>query len=110
MRSRPGIDALAVRWLTDRGVWIAGRPHTENMQRCEQFRAKFARLGAEPGKDWARAIVADYRAGVVLSLYSVRLAMAALGMQEEQLLRTPAKRVPRPDQKDRAAGDVEVAF
>lgn len=109
-RHAPSTDTVAVRWLIDRGVWLPGKTHAENMQRCADFRAKYARLGSEPGKQWARDIIADYRAGVVLQPYGVKLAFAALGMPEEPLLHRLAKPVPRPDAKERQAGDVEVVW
>lgn len=109
--SRGAVDSVAVRWLIDRGVWLPKASHAENMQRCAEFRQQMTRLGAEPGKEWARGIVADYRDGVVLPMYAVKLAFQALGLPEEkQVLRKPARPVPRPDAMERQAGDVEVAF
>lgn len=109
--TRREIESAALRWLIGRGVWLPERPYAENLARCAKFRAWCAgRLGSPPGVEWARALVDDYRAGVVLPAYSVKLALAALGLPEEQILRPPAKQVPRPDAKELAAGDVEVAF
>lgn len=110
MSRRGPSDSAAVRWLTDRGVWRPQLPYAENMQRCADYRAKIGRLGADPGKQWARELVARYRAGEPVPAYSIRLAMAALGMAPETVLVKPEKPVPRPDRMERAAGDVEVAF
>lgn len=109
-RHAPSIDAVAVRWLIDRGVWQPDKPYAENMERCARARAKWGRVGAEPGKQWAKDIVADYRAGVALPAYHVKLAMAALGMKDEPLLHPSAGSVPRADRRTVSAGDVEVAF
>lgn len=104
-------ETVAVRWLIDAGVWLPDAGHAENMQRCAAARAKWgARLGAEPGKAWARAVLDRYRAGKPLPMEAVRMAMAALGMPQQPVLRTPGAVVSRPDRKDMAAGDVEVTW
>lgn len=104
-------ESIALRWLIDRGVWLPKASQAENMQRCADARAKWGlRMGSEPGKEWARILVADYRAGVVVHPYSVGLAMRALGLPEETILRSPTKPVPRPDRMEIAAGDVEVQW
>lgn len=109
--SRSHADSVSMRWLIERGVWLPKASHAENMQRCAEFRQRFARLGAEPGKEWAKRIIDDYREGVVLPMYAVRLAFQALGIPEErQVLRKPTRPVMRPDARERQAGDVEVAF
>ena len=112
--SRPfPTDAAAVRWLTAAGVWVPKMTYSENMTRCADYRAKLGRIGGDPGKTWARDLVARYRAGEAVQVYSIRLAMEALDLPPETILRTPRTPrtpVPRPDSKERAAGDVEVAF
>lgn len=113
MSRRGPTDSVAVRWLIERGVWLPQLPYAENMQRCADYRAQMVasgRMGAEPGKDWAREMVARYRAGDAVSAYSIRLALSALGMQPETILTKPGKAVPRPDRMEQAAGDVEVSF
>ena len=111
MRPRELVETFAQRWLADRGVWRVGAPHAENMQRCAEARRRWQTMGAEPGTAWAHAIVADYREGVALPLYVVRLAFEALGLEPEpQVLRKPRWPVPRPDSRERQAGDVEVEF
>lgn len=108
-RPRP-TDSAAVRWLTDRGVWQPGRSYADNLERCAKFRAKLGRIGAPPGKQWAQDLMARYKAGERMPAQFVRLAMAALGLPEQPLVMPPEHPVPRPDNKERAAGDVEVAF
>lgn len=108
MRGGGAVDPVAVRWLVERGVWKPALAHAENMRRVAEFRASMGRLGADPGKGWARDLVAAYRDGQRVPRYSLRLAMAALDMREEPIVERPARPVPRPDIKDRAAGDVEV--
>lgn len=103
-------ESVSVRWLINAGVWDPKATHTQNMQRCADARSRWSRLGADPSKQWAHDVVSDYRAGVEIHPYSVRLAMQALGMPEETLLRKPAKPVPRPDMKELQAGDVEVEW
>jgi hypothetical protein len=98
-----------VLWLTDKGVWMPDLSHTENMRRCADYRATLGRFGAPPGKEWAQDIITRYRAGAHQPAYVVRLAMDALGINEP-VLHPPAKPVPRPDAKERQAGDVEVTF
>lgn len=104
-------DAVAVRWLTERGVWLPGKSHAENMERCAKFREKVGgRIGTDTGKQWAKNIVDRYQSGERVPMQFVRLAMEALGRGDVPLVRTPEKPVPRPDAKERAAGDVEVSF
>lgn len=113
MTRRGPTDSAAVRWLIDQGVWLPQLTHAENMQRCADYRARLVgsgRFGAEPGKQWARELVARYRAGESLPPQFVRLAMQALGMQPETILAKPGKAVPKPDRMEQAAGDVEVRF
>lgn len=108
--TRREADPVHVRWLIDRGVWVPSSPHAENMRSCAKYRAGKGRVGGDPGKQWAVDIVECYRAGEVLSAYAVRLALAALGLPEDQILRPPSQRVERPDAMERQAGDVEVSF
>lgn len=111
MKTRDLVETFAQRWLADRGVWRPGAPLDENMQRCAQARQRWQHLGAIPGKDWAHAIVADHREGVAMPPYVVRVAYEALGLEPEaQVLRKPRWPVPRPDARERQAGDVEVEF
>lgn len=105
------LETAAQRWLTDRGVWRPGAPLAENMRRCVEARQRWQTMGASPGKEWAHRIVADYREGVVMPPYVVRLAFEALGLEPEaQALRKPRYPVARPDARERQAGDVEVVF
>lgn len=111
MKARDLVETFAQRWLADRGVWRPGAALAENMQRCAEARQRWHTMGAAPGKDWAHAIVADHREGVAMPTYVVRLAYEALGLElEAQLLRKPRWPVPRPDARERQAGDVEVEF
>lgn len=111
MNTRSLVETFAQRWLADRGVWRQGASHAENMQRCVEARQRWQALGAAPGKDWAHAIVADHREGVVMPPYVVRLAHEALDLEPETpALRKPRRPVPRPDARERQAGDVEVEF
>lgn len=103
-------DSAAVAWLTQRGVWQPGKSHAENMERCAMFRAKITRVGADPGKKWAQDIADRYQAGERIPMQFVRLAMDALGRGDVPLVHPPSRPVPRPDAKERAAGDVEVAL
>lgn len=107
-----GRESVAVQWLIDRGVWLPKASYAENMQRCADARAQWCRrMGAEPGKEWARRLVEDYRAGVGgLHPYSVGLAMRALGLPEETVLRPPVGPVSRPERMETAAGNVEVQW
>lgn len=102
-------DSAAVLLLTDKGVWKPALSHTENMDRCADYRSSLGRIGAPPGKQWAQDIMTRYRAGERMQAYNVRLAMDALDINEP-VLHPPAKPVPRPDAKERQAGDVEVEF
>lgn len=110
MRRLFDTDPVAVRWLTERGVWLPAASHAENMARCAEFRSRMGRIGADAGKGWARELVARYRAGEAVPLYSIRLAMAALEMPPETILERPSRPGPRPDRKELAAGDVEASF
>lgn len=107
---RQDAEPAHLRWLIDAGAWRPKDSHAANMQRLADARVRWSRMDAEPGKDWARRIVADYRAGVALHPYAIKLAMQALGMPEETILRTPSRPVPRPDRMETAAGDVEVQW
>lgn len=103
-------ETVAIRWLISAGVWDPRATHAQNMQRCADARTRWGRLGAEPSKQWAKDLISDYRAGVVVHPYAVKLAMQALGMPEETVLRRPTKPAPHPDAKERQAGDVEVQW
>lgn len=109
--TRDLVETWAQRWLADRGVWLPDATHAHNMQRCAEARQRWQTMGAAPGKDWARRIVADYREGVVIPAYAVNLAHAALELEvEPQALRRPRRPVARPDIRDRQAGDIDVEF
>lgn len=108
--TRQLVETWAQRWLTDAGVWKPGRSHAENMQACAEARGRWSRLGADPGKQWARDLVERYRAGERLTSMQVRLAHEALGLTPEPVPRKPARPVPRPDIRERQAGDVAVEF
>ncbi len=111
MKARDLVETAAQRWLADRGVWRPGAPLADNMQRCADARARWQTMGAAPGKEWAHNIVADHRAGVAMPPYVVRVAYEALDLEpEKQALRKPRWPVPRPDARERQAGDVEVEF
>lgn len=108
--TRQMIETWAQRWLADAGVWKPGRSHGENMQACAEARSRWGRLGADPGKQWARDLVARHRAGECLHPTQIRLAHEALELKPEPVLRKPARPVPRPDVRDRQAGDVSMEF
>lgn len=111
MKGLAVLESVAQQWLADRGVWRPGAPLAENMQRCAEARQRWQSMGASPGKEWAHHIVADHREGVAIPPYVVRLAFEALGLEPEaQVLRKPRWPVPRPDVRERQAGDVEVEF
>ena len=111
MKTRDLVETFAQRWLADRGVWRPGASLAENMQRCAEARQRWQTMGAAPGKDWAHAIVADHREGVAMQPYVVRVAYEALRLEPEaHVLRKPRWPVPRPDARERQAGDVEVEF
>lgn len=106
------VDPVAVRWLTEQGIWHPSAQHVENMERVMAAAHEFAArsvFGAQPGKQWARDLIARYRAGEPLLSMQIKLAMAALDIREP-VLRNPDNPVPRPDAKDRAAGDVDVTL
>lgn len=88
-------DPGAVAWLLEAGVWVRGADYAANMARCADYRARMTRLGALPGKEWAHAIIDDYKAGKSVLDYGLKLAMAALDMD------TPPERAESPR---RAAG------
>lgn len=98
--------ARSVDWLEKAGVWVPGDSHSANMGRCEAYRASVGRLGAPPGKAWAKDILSRYRAGERLHDYAVKLAMAALDVKEP-VIHPPKRAAPRPDARDRQANDVE---
>lgn len=108
--TRQLVETWAQRWLTDAGVWKPGRSHAQNMQACVEARSRWGRLGAEPGKQWARDLVERYKAGECLHPTQIRLAHEALGIKPEPVLRKPARPVPRPDARERQAGDVTMEF
>lgn len=104
------VQARARAWLVERDLLVPGEPPARTMQRCAAFRAALAGK-AKPGPlEWAREVLRQHAAGLLVQPYCVRVANDALGRHEEPELRAPARPVPRPDAKERQAGDVEVAF
>lgn len=109
---RRGFDGTVCRrsvaTLERLGVWVPGAPHAENMAHCLDAVERFSRPRPEPGKEWAQRIVDRHRQGVAQPAMCVRLAFAALGLPEETRP-IPPRSGPRPDARERAAGDEEAA-
>lgn len=98
-------ETAAQRWLIDRGIWLPGASHAENMRRCFEAIRRWREPSPRPDKQWAHDIMADYQRGVPQPMAAVKLAMAALG-KTGPVLRTPSKPVPKPDAKESAAADL----
>lgn len=107
--SRRGFDGSkcprAVAYLTQRGVWIPGARHAENMQRCFQAMRRWATPNPRADKQWAHDVLAEHEAGRYAPDAAVKLALKALG-REKAPVRMPPRSGPRPDAAEAAAGDV----
>lgn len=76
----------------------------------DEVRARLASASTAPSKDWARTLVAKYRAGERVHRFALEMAWEVLGMAPEPVVMRPRRGVQRPDARDRQAGDVEVDF
>lgn len=98
----------AVRWLAERGLLVRGESAGGRMRRLAAYR-EHIKTAAKPGPDqWARDLLARHKAGERILPQMVRMATDALGLSPEPVVVTPKRPVPRPDAKERQAGDVEV--
>lgn len=95
-------DAQA--WLDEHGLVVAGESAGDRMRRLAHWREQLREQPVPKGLDWARRVVAGYRAGERIEPSVVEAAFEALGIREPVLRRVNA---PRPDGRDRQAGDTD---
>ena len=103
-----GEDPRAIAYLTERGVWIPGARHAENMQRCFQAMRRWATPNPRADKQWAHDVLAAHESGGYAPAAAVKLALAALG-REKPPMRLPPRSGPKPDSAEAAAGDRSMA-
>ena len=102
------VQRTAQRWLVDRGLLVRGDSPIERMRRLAAYREAVKTMAKPEPRQWARDLLARHRAGERIMPQMVRMATDALGLSPEPVLMTPERPVPRPDAKERQAGDVEV--
>lgn len=100
-----GEDPRAIAYLVEKGVWVPGARHAENMARCFEAINRWATPNPVPGKQWAHEVLAAHESGGYAPDAAVKLALKALG-REKAPLRVPPRSGPRPDAAEAAAGDV----
>lgn len=108
--SIPGVQARARAWLIENDLLVPGEPMARTMRRLAEYRKRLATTPKPGPKQWARDLVRWHAEGRAVPTEHLALANAALGRHHEPVLVHPDPKPPRPDAKERAAGDVEVAF
>lgn len=108
-RSIAEANAKARQWAIDQGLRRAGMTTGDYMRALAAYRAHIGRTERPGMKEWARDLVARHAAGLPVPPYNLRLANDALGRPAEPTLVQKADRAPRPDARDRQAGDMEHA-
>lgn len=102
------VQRNAHRWLVERGLLVRGDSPGDRMRRLAAYREQVKTLAKPDPKQWARDLMARHRAGERVLPQMVRMATDALGLAPEPRLMTPDPKPPRPDVRERQAGDVEV--
>ncbi|MCB1889072.1 MAG: hypothetical protein KDH20_15805 [Rhodocyclaceae bacterium] len=107
MRSISEVSARARQWAVEQGLRRAGMSKGEYMRALAEYRAELPTRPRPDAKQWARDIVARHAAGFPVQMQCLSLANEALGRKTEPTLVQRPDREPRPDAKDREAGDME---
>lgn len=97
-------------WIFRQGLAAPGDRKGDVMRRLAEYRAALGRSARPDRLAWAREVVADYEAGRPVQPACLKLARGALGVDGVPLVRKVTPPPPRPDVRERQAGDGDPAF
>lgn len=98
------VTRAAAEWLAKRGMQRGDERPSDYVRRLADYCRHMQSSAPTNGDEWARRVVASYRAGEPVTMYSVEAAFEQLGIHEPVLRHSPAA---RPDVRDIQAGDTE---